>query len=119
MIKDYSEEIKKKVKFYDKDKIIFTKNNPDLIFKRVNISEEEIKDEIFNSIGLVFVNKQEVEFKETKEIRCACYHIRSNSKGRCYILNFNHQIKVITAFPIGRKTLNKYRKKFKWRNLKN
>ncbi len=117
-MKDFSEELKKKVKSYDKDKIVFTKNNPDLIFRRINRSEEEIKEEILNSAGLVFVNKQEVDFKETKETRYACYHIRSNSKGRCYILNFNHQIKVITAIPLGRKTLNKYRKRFKWGNLK-
>lgn len=117
-MKDFSEELKNKVKLYDKNGVVFTKNNPELIFKRINRSEEEIKEEILNSIGLVFVDKQEIEFKGIKEIRYACYHIHSNSKGRCYILNFNHEIKVITAIPLGRKTLNKYRKRFKWRNLK-
>ena len=116
-MKDFSEEVKNKLKLYNIKNILFTKKNPNLIFKRINKSEEEIKTEILNSIGLKFTHKQEALFNGLKEIRYACYHIFSNSKGVCYIINFNHQIKVITAIPLGRKTLNRYRKRFKWRNL--
>lgn len=115
MTKDSSEEFKKRVALYSEENLIFTKKNPELLFRRINSSEKEVKEDLLNPVKLVFTQKQEVEFNGTKETRYACYYIYSNSRGRCYIVGFNHEIKVITAFPLGRKTINKYRKRFKWR----
>jgi len=81
--------------------------------KRNKSTIQDLKTEIHDSTDLVFVAKQEVDFQGKKETRYRCYHIFSGSKGRCFILTFNSNIKVITVFPLGRTTITKYRKRFK------
>ena len=72
-----------------------------------------MKEEILNLKELTFTEKQTVEFEGKKEERFRCYFVYSRNRRRCYILNFNDKIKVITVFPLGRTTLKRYRKRFK------
>ena len=111
---DWSDVIKEKVKKYSKNQIIFTKSRLiDWLCNRNQSSIDKMKEEIINSNQLIFTEKQEVDYEGEKEERFKCYFIYSGNKGRCYVLKFNHQIKVITAFPLGRTTLKKYRRRFK------
>lgn len=112
--KDCSGAVKEKAKEYSKDTITFTKSRIiDWLCKRNNSTVEEMKEELLNPKNLVFTERQEVEFKKEKEERFRCYFVYSRNRGRCYVLRFNHQIKVITVFPLGRTTLKRYRRRFK------
>ena len=112
--RDKSNLVKEKVKKYSKDQIIFTKFHIiNWLCKRNNSTIDNMKEEVLNLKHLTFTEKQQVEFEGKKENRFRCYFLYSNNKGRCYVLKFDEQIKVITVFPLGRTTLKKYRKKFK------
>jgi len=112
--KDWSDVVKEKVKKYSKDQIIFTKSRLiDWLCRRNNSTVEEMINEVINSKDLVFSEKQEAEYDREIEIRFRCYFVYSRNRGRCYILRFNHQIKVVTVFPLGRTTLKRYRRRFK------
>ena len=114
MVQDWSSYVKNKVKNYDLSDIKFTKVNLLSWLEQRNKSTiQDLKTEIYHPTNLKFVEKQEVTFQDKKEIRYKCYYIYSGSRGRCFILAFNSQIKVITVFPLGRITLSKYRKRFK------
>ena len=110
---DFSDYIHSKVKEYTPNQVIFTKKNVSFLLERINSSEEDVKKDIFLQKHLTFTEKQSILFDSSSETRYRCYFIYSNSRGRCYVLTFNSVIKIITAFPLGRKTLNRYRKRFK------
>ncbi len=112
--KDWSDVVKEKVKKYSEDQIVFTKSRLiNWLCKRNKSTLEKMRNEIINSDALTFTEKQEIKYESEKEERFRCYFVYSGSKGRCYVLRFNHQIKVITVFPLGRTTLKKYRRRFK------
>lgn len=114
MRKDWSDFIKVKIKEYDLSRIIFTKQKLlNWLAARNDCSIEDMKKEILNPKSLVFADKQTIDFEGQKEDRYRCYFIYSNTRGRFYILNFNSFIKVITAVPLGRRTLRRYKKRFK------
>jgi len=93
--------------------IIFTKKDNAFLERRNKITIEEMKEELQTAEHLVFAHKQIITYQGKNEERFRCYFVYSNTKGRCYILRFNHQVKVITVFPLGRKTLVKYKRRFK------
>lgn len=114
MSNNWSDYVRKKVKRYDLSNIIFTKTKLlGWLEQRNKCSKDELKNEIHNPKNLVHVEKQILDYKGNKEERYRCYFVYSGSRGRCYILKFNSNIKVITVFPLGRITLRKYKKKFK------
>jgi hypothetical protein len=111
---DKSNVVKEKVKKYSKDQVIFTKSRIlDWLCKRNNITVDKMKDEVLNLKNLTFTQKQQIEHNGEKEERFRCYFVYSNNRGRCYVLKFDKQIKIITVFPLGRTTLKRYRKRFK------
>lgn len=110
---DHSNEVKEKLKKYAVSDITFTKKNYREILHKRKISDDEISRDITNPEKLVFAQKQIRTFKGIDEIRYRCYFVYSHSRGRCYVLKFNSKLRIITIFPIGRKTLNRYRKRFK------
>ena len=107
MQKDYSDEIKSLIKNYKKEAIVFGKS-VDFLLKRIEIPKEKIEEEIMKCENLVFTKKQ----IRNDETRYALFFIYSNRKGRQYVITFrDRELRVITVFPLGRKTLKKYRKK--------
>ncbi len=108
MESDLSKEVKELIiKFRDKG---FRYAKPiEMLTERINTSKQEIEKEIINSDNLKFVEKQ---YKEN-EIRYVLYHVYSNKIGKVYVITFEDKIVVITAFPIGKTTLRRYRKRFK------
>lgn len=110
---DYSDEVKEKLKKYAVSDIAFTKKNYGEILQKRRISGDEINQDMTNPEKLVFAQKQTRVFKGIDEVRYRCYFIYSHSKGRCYVIKFDSKLRVITVFPLGRKTLNRYRKRFK------
>ena len=111
MTKNWKKFVKIQVKNYTLSDIKFTKVKLlSWLELRNRASIQKLKTEVYNSTNLEFVEKQVVTFQNKKETRYKCYHIFSNSRGRCFILTFNSTIKVITVFPLGRKTLTRYRK---------
>ncbi|MBS3089084.1 hypothetical protein J4402_04920 [Candidatus Pacearchaeota archaeon] len=107
MIEDCSEEVKKLINEYKKDGIVFGKDI-DFFLKRNKMSKQEIEEEIINCKNLSFTEKQ----IKDNETRYALFFIYSGRKGRKYIVTFRDgNIRVITIFPLGRKTLKRYKKK--------
>ncbi len=107
MIKNYSEEVKNLIGEYSKENIIFGKEI-DFLLKRIEISKEEIENEILSCKNLSLTEKQIRE----GEARYVLLFIQSKRKGRQYIITFREkELRIITIFPLGRRTLRRYRKK--------
>ena len=112
--KDWLVFVKEKIKNYSEESITFTKIKLiEWLCKRNNSTVEEMKNEIINLKSITHVEKQEVEHEGQAQERFRCYFVYSRNKGRCYVLKFNHEVKIVTAFPLGRTTLKRYRKRFK------
>lgn len=105
-MEDLKKEVKELIKKYKKDDFEYGKPFDYLIFRN-KTSKNEIEEEIINHRNLEFVEKQE----RKNETRYVLYFVYSRKKGRAYVLKFNAKIRVITIYPVGRKTLRKYRKK--------
>ncbi len=106
MTKEYSEEVKKLIRKYEKEKIMYGKPLDYLLFRN-KTTKEEIEKEIIDCENLEFTEKQEKE----EEIRYLLYFIYSRKRGRAYVLKFNEKIKIITIYPLGKRTLKRYHKK--------
>ena len=106
MTKNYSEELKELIEKY-RDKGFRYAKPVDLLLERINDTQENVEKELINLNNLKFCDKQE----RKGEIRYILYYIYSNKKGRVYAIAFEDKIVIITIFPIGKKTLKKYRKK--------
>lgn len=107
MEKDYSNEVRDLIQKHKKGDISFGKSL-NFLLSRIKLNQEEVEEEIFNCNNLVFTEKQ----IRNEEIRFALYFVYSRKRGRKYILTFKeNKLKIITAFPLGRKTLKKYKKK--------
>lgn len=101
------EEFQKILAKYSKENVEFGKDLDYLCFRN-NSSKEEFIEEIFSLEHLELINRQEKD----KEERFALYFIYSKSRGRVYVLRFYpERIRVITIFPIGKRTLKKYFKR--------
>ncbi|MBN1377392.1 hypothetical protein JW949_03640 [Candidatus Woesearchaeota archaeon] len=113
---DWSDYVKNKIKEYNLCDVSFTKKGRLLswLAKRNKCTLEDMKKEIYNLKDMVFAEKQERTHNRKKEKRFRCYFVYSSSKGRCYVIKFNEKIKIITAFPLGRTTLRRYKKRFKY-----
>lgn len=106
-MEDYSKEVKWLIEKY-KDKVIVFGKDINFIIKRVKLTKKSIEKEIFSCKYLYLTEKQ----VKDNEIRYVLYFVYSHRKGRQYVLTFrDNNIKVITAFPLGRKTIKKYKKK--------
>ena len=107
MEKDCADEVRNLIKQYKKENIVFGKPL-DFLLPRIKISKEEIENEIISCNNLSLAKKQ----VKDGEIRYALFFVYGKKKGREYIITFrDYNLRIITAFPLGRKTLKKYRKK--------
>jgi len=107
MKEDYSNEVKEIIKQYNKDNIEYGKDL-NFFIRRLKVNEGEIEGEILKCDNLSFTEKQ---IKEG-EIRYALFFVYGKRKGRKYIITFrDSRLRIITIFPLGKKTLRKYRKK--------
>lgn len=107
MIKDYSKEVKDLVKKYKKENIEYGKPF-DFLLKRVKANKEEVEEEILGCKNLSLTQKQ----TKDREIRYALFFVYSKRKGRQYVITFReNKIRIITIFPLGRKTIKRYNKK--------
>lgn len=107
MMKDYSKEIKELIEKYKDNGIVFGKERY-FILRRIKSSKESIEKEIFFCKNLYLTEKQ----VKGNEIRYVLYFVYSHRKGRQYVLTFrDNNIRIITAFPLGRRTIKKYSKK--------
>jgi len=107
MAKNYSEEVKEIIKRYKKEDIEFGKEI-DFLLNRIRVNKIEIEEEILGCKNLSFVQKQ----IKNSEIRYALFFIYGKRKGRKYVITFRKsKLRVITIFPLGRRTIKKYRKK--------
>ena len=94
------------LKNYSKKDVAFGKTEK-YILDRINASKEEVINELFSGEKLEFVEKQE----KNNEIRHALFFVYSKRKGRVYVVKFGRELRIITAYPLGRRTLSKYKKK--------
>lgn len=107
MIKNYSEEVKKIIEKYKKENITIGKEI-DFLLKRNEVSREEIVSEILSCKNL-FLTKKQVKDGETRYV---LFFLYNNRKGRQYVITFrDKELRIITIFPLGRKTIKRYKKK--------
>lgn len=111
MIKDWSDFVRESIG--KRSEIIFTKKEINFLERRNKCTLQEMKEELCSLQHLTFAHKQTSTYQGKTEERFRCYFVYSGTRGRCYVLRFNHQIKAITVFPLGRRTLRKYKKRFK------
>ena len=104
-MKDYSKEIKELIEKYKEKEFEYGKPI-DFLLSRIKASKKEVEEEIINCKDLKFVEKQE----RKGEVRYVLYFVYSRSNGRAYVITFTNKIIIITIYPLGRKTLKKYRK---------
>ena len=106
-MEDYSNEVKEIIKKYKKERRVFGKPANSLI-SRIKSNRQEVESEILSCDNLLLTEKQEKD----GEIRYRLYFVYSRKKGREYVITFRYNnLRIITIFPIGRKTIKKYRKK--------
>jgi len=104
---DYTDEVKKLINQYKKESIVFGKDLAFLL-SRVKESKEEIEKEILSCKDLIFVEKQ----IKGNEIRYVLFFIYNKRKGKQYVITFRDKnLRIITIFPLGRRTIRKYKKK--------
>ena len=103
---DNIKEFDKLLKNYSKDDVVFGKIEK-YILDRINASKEEILNELFSGENLEFVEKQEKD----NETRHVLFFVYSKRRGRVYVVRFGRELRIITAYPLGRRTLSKYKKK--------
>ena len=103
--KNYSKEVKEFIKSCDKE-IVFGKPL-ELLCWRNRCTLEDIKEDLFKREAN-YVHLQ----NRDNETRYILYHIYSEKKGRAYVITFRgNKIRVITIYPIGTKTLIRYKKR--------
>ena len=107
MAKDYSKEVRGLIKEHKNKGFRYAKPI-EFLLKRVRGTKEEIEKELIEN-NFEFCERQE----RKGEMRYILYYVYSKKKGRVYVITFEDKIVIITAFPIGKATLKKYKKKFK------
>ena|SRR3989344_1999981 len=107
MAKNYLGELKELIERYKEKGFRYAKPI-DFLLERINDTKENIEKELIDFKDLKFYEKQE----RKGEIRYTLYYVYSNRKGRVYVIAFENKIVIVTIFPIGKKTLKKYKKKF-------
>jgi|GEM_PF-1079354 uncharacterized DUF497 family protein len=110
--KDYSKEILKIIREHGKNEWQFGK--PEELISHdfpQKLTYNDIKKELSSLTSPVFTNKE----KRENEYRYTIYTKDSRFRGKVFVITLrNENIRVITAFPIGRRTYLKYdKKKFK------
>lgn len=104
-MRDSSEEVQNLIEDYKNSGFEYGKSL-DYLEWRLGCSKEEMEKQILAMKDLVFTQKQ----KREEETRYKLYYVYNKRKGRAYIITFRDKIRVVTAFPLGPHTLNKYHK---------
>jgi len=107
MTKDYSEELKELIDKYKNKGFRYAKPI-NFLLERIGDTKENVEKELIDFKDLKLCEKQE----RKGEKRYILYYVYSNRKGRVYAIAFEDKIVIVTIFPIGKKTLKKYKKKF-------
>jgi uncharacterized DUF497 family protein len=102
-MQDYSEELKQLIKKYKEKGFEYGKPKDYLEFRN-GCSIEEMEKELLSLDDLKFTEKQ---IKEGEK-RYKLYFIYTKKKGRAYAVTFREKIRIITIYPLGPGTLNKY-----------
>jgi len=105
-------EVKRLLEKYSKEDFEFGKLE-NYILNRIKATKEDVIEDLFSLKDLEFVEKQSVK----KESRYALFYVYSKRKGRVYIITLRDKLRLITAYPLGKKTLSRYNKK-RFKNLK-
>jgi uncharacterized DUF497 family protein len=108
-MKDYSEELRGLIQEYKDNGFEYGKPKSYLEFRN-GCSIEEMEKELIKLNDLKFTEKQ---IKEGEK-RYKVYYVYTKRRGRVYVLTFRKKIRIITIYPLGPGTLNKYnRARFK------
>jgi len=105
-MKDYSEEVKRLIEKFKERGFEYGRPKEYLEFRN-GTSIKEIEKELLEQRDLKFIEKQLRE----GEKRYKLYYVYNKRKGRVYVITFRNKIRIITIYPLGPGTLNKYHKK--------
>jgi hypothetical protein len=105
----------KRLKTYNSSEIFYCKPLDYLCFRN-RCSKREFEFDLLSGRNLKCVNPH----KRKGELRYGLYFIYNKRRGRVYVVKFEKFLKVVTIYPIGPKTLNRYNKRrFKKRGFLN
>jgi len=113
MIKNYSEYVKRRLKASKNKPISYTKTNINSLFKKSSLTKNLVEKNLRNPKRLEYAEKQYRTHKGYDEERYLSHFIPTNKKGISTVLKFNNSINVITAFPVGKGSIRKIKRKFK------
>lgn len=99
-------DVKKFLEKYSKEDIVFGKTEK-YVLERIGAKREEVVKDLLFARGLEFVEKQE----RGDETRYVLFFVFSKRSGRVYVVTMDNKLRIITAYPLGRKTLSRYHKK--------
>ncbi len=99
-------EVKELLSKYSKEDILFGKTEA-YVLERIGTTKEEVEKDLLATENLEFVEEQ----KRSDETRYALFFIYSRRSGRVYVVKLEDKLRIITAYPLGRRTLSKYHKK--------
>lgn len=99
-MKDSSKEVNELLQKYNEKGFEYGKPIQYIEFRN-KCSREEIEKEILQIKGIKFTEKQ----VKDGEVRYKLYFVYSNTRGRAYVLTFREKIRIITIYPLGRRTL--------------
>ena len=106
MVEDYSKEVKELIKANIKNGFEYGKSEKYLSY-RVGATKGEIEKEIADCQNLTYTDKRNID----GEIRYTLYFVYNKRKGKVYSITFREKIRIITTFPLGKRTIKKYFKK--------
>ncbi|MEK6917818.1 MAG: hypothetical protein AABW51_02620 [Nanoarchaeota archaeon] len=99
-------EIKKLLSKYSREDIGFGKTE-NYILERINATKEDVATDLLSLENLELVEEQ----KRNNEIRYVLFFVYSKKSGRVYVITLREKLRIITAYPLGKKTLSKYNKR--------
>ena len=111
---NYATFVKRKLILYRKRQIIYTKPYIASSLKKHSTTKKEIERNLRFPTKLRYAEKQIKMHKGLPDERYLSHFIYSCKRGLSSAIKFNHNLYVITAYPAGRKTIKKIRRRFKW-----
>lgn len=105
--------IKARLQRTDPQFVYFTKTRRvlDQLYKRVLMKSDKLKFELLQAKHLQYIEKQFTTYQGIGEPRFCCYFFYPEGNGKVFVITFNGSIKIITVFPLGKRTVKKQKRR--------
>jgi hypothetical protein len=107
-MQDCSREIRRMLSQRHPTDVVIAKRDAERLLRRNGLTLTQAQQEAMTLRDLRFAFKKEHTYENSTEFRYTCYCIYSNTRGRCFVLRLNGTVKIVTMYPLGRKTIRRY-----------